>query len=139
MTSRLLAILLLIAGLWLRCGFTLRRQDPNALTFASIAGAIIWAHSISSGYFIGVKLVQGWIEMRQMSDILAFSAFAGSRLLIYSIEFLFWPYALFVTTNLAANPESGSVPARSLGLPTVGAFIIALLLQSIFFKALNLR
>src|SRR6185503_4419843 len=120
----LLAMDLVIAGLWLKSGLSLRKHSEEAIRFVSIAGAVIFAHGGASGYFFGRELLRFSGNILREPQILAF---IGSRFLIYAIEFAYWPFALIRLSNLASakgrRPEVVIIAAWS--------FVIAAVAQSI--------
>ena len=133
----LAALDLLIAGIWLKCGLALKKNGRRALGFTTIAGAVIFSHSITSAIFVGQELLRGFSH-RSSPDSTYFImlSITGSRFLIYAIEFLFWPYALMVLLRVAGESEEDPGARRSVRLAMIAALLLGGLFHCIYFAGL---
>jgi len=130
----LVALDLLIAGLWLKCGLALKKHGRGALGFATLGGAVIFSHSIMSAIFVGHELVPVLSRMSSSDSAYFFMlSIAGSRFLIYAIEFLFWPYALMVLLRVAGESEEDPGARRSVRRAMIAAFLLGGLFHCVYF------
>ena len=124
----LVALDLVIGALWLKLGLALRKHARGAIGFASIAGAVIFTHAITSAIVVGPQLVKS-LHRSPEKDYFLMLAVTGSRFLIYGVEFLFWPWAFLTLFRLARDPEGDPTPRRSVLLATIASLLISAVIQ----------
>src|SRR5688572_8928223 len=116
---------IVIALLWLKSGLALRKRSFRAIGFAAVCGAAILAHGAVWAYIFGKEILKQWTWISRDYSAMAFM---GSRMLLYAIEFGFWPFALlrFIKLTEEGSPTLKGSVIRAI----VGAFLIAGALQT---------
>jgi len=140
----LLGLDILVGALWLRAGLVLRKRPGQDFAFAVFACALVLAHSIVSGWFLGRILLRDLTRVvppldssgASSRDLVAMGL-SGSRLLIYGIEFICQPFLLILLRRSAAGADRSS--GRGFVMALVGWFLVGVVVQYIYIGALMTR
>ena len=120
-----------VGALWVLSGLCLVSREPSLMITAMAAGAAA-ARTILSGMLLGPRLAESVWKLRDDPEFLQALAAAGSRVLHYGIEFVYWPVVLFQILKAceAPRPRWQPDPAVSTGSAFGAACLIAGVLEA---------